>query len=67
MDLAAVFDRSDREPEVTFIIGGPDAEGADVVIRKLLGEVPHITESWAGIWSTKTPKKATSLAKASRV
>lgn len=53
-----VFDRSDREPEVTFIIGGPDAEEGEAIIRKLLGEVPHITESWAGIRSTKTPKKA---------
>lgn len=53
LDLAKSFDRADRDPEFTYIVGGPDASSASAVIFEMLGGVPHMSEAISGAQSTK--------------
>lgn len=55
--LAQAVDRSDRDPEVTFILGGSEAGKAAAVVSEMLGGVPLMSEAIGGAQSTKPSKE----------
>lgn len=53
-DISSAISRADSDPDVIYIIGGPDAEEAVSVITRLLSEIPSVREALIAVRSTAT-------------